>query len=340
MNIPASDSESAELSRRFKRLKRMELESIAADEIELWQLFRSIWTGRWFIIVVTALAAMGSIAIALYIPNQYKATILLTPASKSAAGSLAKLAGQFGSLAALAGVNLGAQGDGDKTIAAMELVKSWGFQEQFIRDNQLEVPVFAARGWDRIDNRLILDTDIYDDKQGKWVRKYKALQGQTQQPSGWELYEKFSNRVSITQDKKTNLISLSVEYYSPYLAKAWVDKLLMAVNKQLQDQDRLEAEKSIEYLQEKLTQTNLIEMKGVFSHLIEEQTKNLMLARVTDEYVFKTLAPSKVPEKKSSPNRILICASATLGGLLIGVLLWMAKFSLSAGGRTNVDSFN
>jgi uncharacterized protein involved in exopolysaccharide biosynthesis len=137
------------------------------------------------------------------------------------------------------------------------------------------------------------------------------------------LYEKLSPRVSITQDKKTSLIALSVEYYSPNLAKEWAEKLVVAVNKHLQEQDRLEASKSIQYLQEKMSQTTLTEMKNVFSRLIEEQTKNLMLADINDEYVLKTLSPAKIPEKTSAPKRAAICVASTLGGCILSMLGWL-----------------
>ena len=126
------------------------------------------------------------------------------------------------------------------------------------------------------------------------------------------------------------MITLSVEYYSPALAKEWADKLVVAVNRYLQEQDRIEAEKSIEYLQDEMSKTNLTEMKAVFARLIEEQTKNLMLARVSDEYVLKTLAPAKIPEKKSSPKRAVICIVSTLGGCLLSVFFWMVWSSLSS----------
>jgi len=41
--------------------------------------------------------------------------------------SLSRLAGQFGGIAAFAGINLGASGGKANTEPAMELVKSWGF---------------------------------------------------------------------------------------------------------------------------------------------------------------------------------------------------------------------
>jgi len=47
--------------------------------------------------------------------------------------------------------------------------------------------------------------------------------GETAAPNGWELYKAFRHRLTVEQDKTTGLITISVEFYSPILGKAWVD---------------------------------------------------------------------------------------------------------------------
>lgn len=323
MNEKSSQANGTDLGARLERIEMAMVGTVPANEIDLREVYRTLWSGKWFIAGVTAISAVVSVAVALWLPNEYKATAVFTPASTSSTSSLSRLAGQFGGLAALAGVNLGANSSGDKTVVAMELIKSWGFLEQFIRDNQIEVAVFAARGWHRVNNSLVINSDLYDVTKTKWVRKFEQAEGKTAAPSGWELYQGFVDRISISQDKKTNLISLSVEFYSPYLAKEWVEELATAVNKHIQAQDRQESVRSIQYLQEKLAQTNLTEMKLVFSRLIEEQTKNLMLADVSEEYVLKTLSAAKVPEEKSKPRRAILCVLGTFMGGLFGAIAWV-----------------
>jgi uncharacterized protein involved in exopolysaccharide biosynthesis len=286
------------------------------DEIDLKELWGVIWSGKWIIIAITLVFAVGSIFYALSVPNEYKSTSLLAPASQSGAGGLSKMAGQFGGLASLAGINLGG-GAEDKSVIAMEIIKTWGFLETFIKDNNIEVEVFAAKGWNSATNELIIDSDLYDVANNKWIREFDESKGQKAEPSSWELFEEFEDRISISQDKNTGLISLSVEYFSPQIAKQWADKLIKAINAHIQKQDRNEATKSIEYLNAKIEETNVAEMQAVFYQLIEEQTKTLMLAEVSEEYVFKTLSPSKVAEEKAKPKRALIVIiGAMFGGLL------------------------
>ena len=46
-----------------------------------------------------------------------------------------------------------------------------------------------------------------------------------------------------------------------------------------------------------------------------------MLAKVTDEYLLKTLDPAVAPEKKSKPKRSLIVILAAFVGLTLGVTI-------------------
>ncbi len=299
----------------------------ADNDIDLKELWNTIWSGKLQIIAITAIFAIASVFYAFSIPDEYKSTILLAPATSSSSSSLSKLAGQFGGLASLAGINLDAGGAEDKTVVAMEIMKTWDFIETFIKENQIEVEVFAAEGWNRSSNQLLIDSDLYDQTNKIWVRDFDASEGQKAEPSSWELFEEIEDRINISQDKQSELISLSVEYYSPIIAKEWADRLLKAINSYIQKQDREEATKNIIYLNKKIQETNITDMQSVFYQLIEEQTKTLMLAEVSDEYVFKTLSPAKVAEEESKPERALIVVFGfMLGGMLAFMIVLVRHF--------------
>ena len=66
-------------------------------------------------------------------------------------------------------------------------------------------------------------------------------------------------------------------------------------------------------------------MREVFYTIIEEQTKNKMVAEVSPEYVFVAVSPSMIPEEKSKPRRAVICIIGTLLGAMLGILLVLIK---------------
>jgi uncharacterized protein involved in exopolysaccharide biosynthesis len=240
------------------------------------------------------------------------------------------LAGQFGGLASLAGINLGGDPSSDKAAMAMELLKTWDFLDNFIRDNELEVAVFASRRWDRATDRLVIDPHLYNTATNQWVRDFDPHKGETANPSSWELYEEMRERISVRQNANTGFITLSVEFYSPTVAKRWADKLVAAVNLHIRTRDRDQARENIDYLRQQIDQTSLAEMKNVFYQLIEEQTKTLMLSEVSEEYVLSILSPARVPEKKSRPNRALICISGSVVGFVSGLLMALLLSSYGA----------
>ena len=297
------------------------------EVIELQDLIQSIWVGKWFILIVTFAFVLVSTFYARSIPDQYTSTAILTPASESSSSSLSNLAGQFGGLASLAGVNIGG-GGGGKTAIAMHLLTSWGFLDQFVRNNDLAIEVFASRGWDKMANDLIIDSSLYDTKSKTWLIKNAGADSDHEVlgPSSWALYGKIKSRINISQDINSGFISLSAEHFSPYIAKKWVDLLVSSINEYIQLRERQEALDSIEYLKKQIKNTEISEMRTIFYQLIEEQTKTLMLAEISGEYVFKTLSPARVSEVKAKPKRPLIVVLGGFIGLMLSIMLVLFRY--------------
>jgi uncharacterized protein involved in exopolysaccharide biosynthesis len=292
------------------------------DEIDLRELFSVLWAAKKIILAVAGVFALISVIVALSLPNQYKASALLSPAQQQS-GGLSGALGDLGGLAALAGVNIDG-GDGGEAQIAQEIIVSWGFIEKFIQQNNLAVEVFAADGWDEQRNQISIDDDLYSVEENRWTRTPPS--GKTANPTSWELYEVFLEKVSISADKKTGLISLSVEYYSPYIAKQWVDQLVVAINQHMQQRKLQMVNTNIQYLEAQIQKTPIAEMREVFYTIIEEQVKSKMLAEASPEYVFVTVSPAMVPAKKSQPKRALICILGTLLGGMLSIAFVLLRY--------------
>jgi LPS O-antigen subunit length determinant protein (WzzB/FepE family) len=302
--------------------KQNQLAPVYDDEIDLKELFSVLWAAKKLIITITSIFAIVSVIYALSLPNQYKASALLAPAQQQV-GGLSGALGDLGGLAALAGVNIGG-GDGGEAQIAQEIIVSWGFIEKFIQQNNLAVEVFAADGWDEQRNQISVDDDLYSVEENRWIRTPPS--GKTANPTSWELYEEFIEKVSISANKKTGLISLSVEYYSPYIAKQWVDQLVAGINQHMQQRKLQMVNTNIQYLEAQVQKTPIAEMREVFYTIIEEQVKSKMLAEASPEYVFVTVSPAMVPAKKSQPKRALICILGTLLGGMLSIAFVLLRY--------------
>ena len=74
-------------------------------------------------------------------------------------------------------------------------------------------------------------------------------------------------------------------------------------------------------------------MDEVFSRLIEDQTQTIMLASVSDNFLFNIIQRPDAPLLKSEPHRALICV---LGALLGGMVSVLAVLALHFSGRTEI----
>jgi len=290
-------------------------------EIDLRELFGVLWAGSKKIVAITAVFAFISVIYALSLPNQFKASALLAPAQSDTSG-LSSL-GQFSGFASLAGVNLGGNESSEGKIA-QEIMISWSFIENFIADNDLAVELVAAKGWNKESNELQINEDIYDTENKQWLIENEfGVLG----PSSWQLFQAFSGRLDVSEEK-SGLVSVSIEYYSPQIAKNWLDMFVGAINAHMQQRQLVKVTNNINFLQAQIEKTSIAEMREVFYSIIEEQTKNKMLAEASPEYVFVAVSPSMVPEKKSQPQRALICILGTLfGGILSVILVLLMHYS-------------
>ena len=305
-------------------LAQMQQKQSQDSDVNLAELWRAIWAGKLTVIIICFMFAIGSILFALSQPNVYKASAILAPASnEGGAGGLAALAGQFGGLASMAGINLGG-GQSDKTALALEIIKSRSFIQRFIAKHDLMIPIMAAESWDIATDTLIINKETFDQTTNQWLRKVKAPK--KPQPSLWEAYSEFSDLLIVSQDKNTGMITLELEYFSPAMAQQWLSWLISDVNEFIRNQDQKEAQDSIDYLTKQLESIHVSSMETVFYQLIEEQTKNMMLTKVKAEYVLKTIDPAQVPEEKSKPKRALIVVLGTILGLIISIIIVLIRY--------------
>ncbi len=284
------------------------------NDIDFLLMFKVLYQRKLFILLVTFFVSLISIFYSLQIPNTYKSFAVLVPVSSNNTPSASS--GALTSLANLAGISLQREGVSNKIIS-IELMKSWGFIEEFIKKNGLEVEIFASKGWDRRTDQLIIDSEIYDTKNQKWLRKEQEFT--KSEPSSWELYEAFIALLNISEDELTGLITVSFEHFSPTFSKKIVDMLVDEVN----EYSRLEAleksKKNLEYLNKQILKEGNVTTRGFLYSLVESELENKMISEVNYDHVFVTAQKPMVPELKNGPQRFLIVAMSALIAMVFSI---------------------
>ena len=292
------------------------------DEIDLKELFSALWQSKLLIILVTGVFAAGAVMYALSLPNIYQSTAIL--ASKSQGSGVSASLQQYAGLASLAGVSLPG-GESSDSARALKLIHSKSFFQDYLYEDLL-VELMAVVGWNAASAAPSIDSDVYNLKTQSWVRD--VAPPLSAKPHLDEAFQRYSALVSVSTDAKTGFSTLSVKHFSPVIAQKWAVLVIGRLNESLKVEKVAEANAAIAYLVEQSKQTSLVKMDEVFSRLIEDQTQTIMLASVSDNFLFDIIQRPDAPLLKSEPKRALICVLGTLlGGMLSVLMVLLLHFS-------------
>nr|CRH06901.1 putative Chain length determinant protein involving in lipopolysaccharide biosynthesis [Candidatus Magnetococcus massalia] len=277
--------------------------TIIGEEVHLMAIWRLLMDGKWTIIFWVLVGFGALFFTATQMTPIYQSQVLLEPVIEEGQQNSGLLS-QVGGIAAMAGINLG--GGNATTDAAIAQLKSYNFTERFIEDKGL-LPILFAEEWDAKQKRFIPDED-----------------GNI--PTLWDGVELFNEDIrAIKVDKKTGLVTLTIEWSDPTLAAAWANELVARINAHLRQTAIEEARKKIAYLNAELARNQIVEVKSAVANLLEVQIKNIMLANVRTEFAFQVLDAAVVPPQKAyvRPRKAIMAALGILIGGFIGIF-WVA----------------
>ena len=288
------------------------------DEIDLLELFYVLLEGKWIIFSVTSFISIIVLIYSLLLPNIYKAKAMLVPVNPSS--GIAVALGSYSGLAGIAGISLPSGGDEGNSAKAIEKIRSLSFFENNILPNIHLPDLMAVKSWNSKTNILNFDDSIYDTSSNTWIRDYSYPEQQI--PSAQESFEEFKTKhLSLSEDKKSGFISLSIKHQSPFVAKQWVELIVNEVNAFYRQKDKSESEKAVSYLNQQISITSLSEVNQALAQLLQEETKKLTLIEANQYYVFDYIDPPAVMEKKSEPRRTYICMVISIFGGMLSIFL-------------------
>lgn len=289
-------------------------------DIDLKELYYLIWKQKYFIISISLSAFVLSLMIAINIPNVYTSKSLLAPSSSE--DSLSNKLGNFSSLRSLSGIQLPANklSQSQEGIARIQSLEF--FSEYFLPNISLE-NLTAVKGWSQIENKLIYNKKLFDSEKEIWVRD--VAYPKEAKPSVQEAFKSYLSMLTISEDPENSIVTIAVKHYSPFIAKKYLDIIVNNINLCMKDKDEIKAMEAISYLNEAYKETNIQELKDVFTNLLQDQMQVLLLTSTSDEYAFKIIDKAFVPEEKSGPQRLLIIILGTLLGVLLSIIIVFSR---------------
>ena len=284
---------------------------------EVLHILRRKWL--YLTIIPTVLAAATFIML-LFLPNIYSSTILLLPRNNAEEG-LGGMSNKLSAVTALTGFKLGG-GTQTEITAAVETLKSRKFITKFVEERNIKIDLFAIKKWDG--EKEVLNESIYNLKEKKWVRDFSSPQ--TLVPSSWEVYEEFSEILSFEENKE-GIIRVGIEHKSPRKVKNWLTWMVEDINHFMKERKRNELQNSLVFLDEKIREVDMKDLKLALYELLAEQTKKMMMLESREDYIFEVIDPAYIPEEHIKPKRLLISIGVfLLFGLIISAL-FIYKFN-------------
>jgi LPS O-antigen subunit length determinant protein (WzzB/FepE family) len=284
---------------------------VEEDEIDLRELFATIWKHKVFIAIFVFIATSLAIIYALSKPNEYKISTILAPQEASKSVSLGGLA----SLAGMAGINIGGSSGVTPDVAFEELINNYTFMKEFIIKRKIDKKL--------LDSNLQKDYIFALNYDG--VYKYLHSNKKSDKEINFysNIYKPLVDNLNISTDKKTGLINVSFTHpnrkFAYYVLNSFLeDGTKFLINKNLQDINL-----QINKYQKELAKTNNIELKSELAKLVSSLIKQKVYINSSKYYKVKVVTDPYIPDvkDKAKPKRGLIIIVAFITSFILAIFL-------------------
>lgn len=283
------------------------------DTIDLVVILQKLWAKRKFILIVTGVAMVLGLFVALLTPNQYTASCTLVPQT-----SEKKVGGSISGLAAMAGINLGDMTSGEVLSPNVypNIIQNVEFQKELL---------YALYTFPNVPEPIT----YYEYATGKQYRKFnlfgvikkytiglpgviiRAIRGEPEdkpvnESTGGEKISRLTNKeqkvleilyksFSLELNDKKGFVQLSATLRDPYLAAQITTKAQQLLQKYLTDFKLQKVQANLEFVE-----ASYNEAKANFEGKQEE------LARFRDANVNLTSAMARTQEEKLQSEYTLL----------------------------------
>ncbi len=221
------------------------------DEINLLDYVIVLLKHKWLICGIVFAAGVAAGIISLNLPNIYRSEATIIPrqqqksATSSALSALGALSGMAGEL-----VGLGGGGDVDK----FEVVLKSRELARLVVEKYKLMPELFEEQWDPLKN--------------KWK--------ENPAPTLQDAYEALKGMLTVSRDRKTDVLTVKFDNENPRFAKIMVEHYLTELSESLREDTLEDATENKRFLQEQLDLTSDVLLKVKISELLTRETLSIL----------------------------------------------------------------
>ena len=282
------------------------------DTIDLKDLFALLWNGRYLVILITAVSAIGAYFYSQTLSDYYRSSASLSVAE----GNTGSASQNLGGLASLAGINISTVSR--KGPMYINTISSRAFLKHLLEVDENILPgLVAAESYDRELKKLVYNSDVYDAVNKKWVGN---------KPNHLQVYSLYRKLVYVDFHEIRRTMDVNVEHISQVFAYDLLSIIISEADSMLRERDIEISTEAIGFLTDALARTPLLEIKNSINQLILTQLNKQMMAKVSKNYIVNILDPPFIPLRSFKPNRGFIRLVGVVFGLLAGILFILLRY--------------
>ena len=296
------------------------------DEIDLRELFAALWDGKLLIFIVTCAIFLLSSAYLHVAERSYTVSVTLRPTEEqsSAGGNL----GGLGGLASLAGVQL-PSGGATEFITFQAMLKSQEVASRLFADETLIQRLFAGE-WDESRKSFLQPIPSTLGNVKRLIKPLLTGEGQAAYiaPNAARLAQTLSSNLSVSEDKNSGMLKLSMESAKPELASDLMLALIRETDGFLKERFVVSGSEALQFYQQKISKARSREHREALAKLIATEEQKLMLATREGPFVVEIMMGPDQSLRPTSPKSSLVLALGLVLGLFLGAAVVLMRKAL------------
>ena len=287
------------------------------EQLDLKEIFKDLLLNKFKILFITFIFSLLGVIYSLSLPNLFTSSAIIQIESSDNSSSISK---SVAGVASLAGISISETNSRQSYIT--RLITSRYFFEKLYDDENFIKQLMASDGLEDNNLDLKFNQSIYNDKKREW--NYKNANGTRGKPSLLTAQKVFKKHFTIEETEELDgFLIFKVTHISPKISYLWLELLIDQFNLFLREKEVSEALISKDLLLREISLNSVPEVKGAIANLIKDKIAKIVLSESKEDYALKKIDPPYLPEKKSSPDRPLICFIFLLFGFFTSCLYFL-----------------